>query len=71
MAWYDGFSIEKNGEKSEGKTLLDALDSITPPCRPTDKPLRLPLVDVYEIGGMKLFYVSTGLPVLPLNFTLT
>merc|ERR1712013_611281 len=32
-------------------TLLEALDSIIPP-RPTDKPLRLPLQDVYKIGGI-------------------
>jgi elongation factor 1-alpha len=36
----------------KGGTLLDALDSITPPSRPTDKPLRLPLQDVYKIGGI-------------------
>merc|ERR1719277_1210091 len=33
-------------------TLLEALDSIIPPSRPTDKPLRLPLQDVYKIGGI-------------------
>merc|ERR1719309_253622 len=33
-------------------TLLEALDSIIPPQRPTDKPLRLPLQDVYKIGGI-------------------
>merc|ERR1719189_3508541 len=33
-------------------TLLEALDSIIPPTRPTDKPLRLPLQDVYKIGGI-------------------
>jgi len=31
---------------------LEALDSIVPPKRPTDKPLRLPLQDVYKIGGI-------------------
>jgi elongation factor 1-alpha len=31
---------------------LEALDSIVPPARPTDKPLRLPLQDVYKIGGI-------------------
>ncbi|EKX54593.1 translation elongation factor 1-alpha [Guillardia theta CCMP2712] len=35
-----------------GPTLLQALDSIEPPKRPTDKPLRLPLQDVYKIGGI-------------------
>merc|ERR1712176_1413611 len=33
-----------------GFTLIDALDSIIPPQRPTEKPLRLPLQDVYKIG---------------------
>merc|ERR1711887_260691 len=33
-------------------TLFDALDSILPPKRPTEKPLRLPLQDVYKIGGI-------------------
>ena len=35
-----------------GKTLLEALDAIVPPSRPTDKALRLPLQDVYKIGGI-------------------
>jgi elongation factor 1-alpha len=35
-----------------GPTLLQALDNLTPPSRPTDKPLRLPLQDVYKIGGI-------------------
>merc|ERR1719402_1650978 len=38
--------------KANGMTLLEALDSIIPPTRPTDKPLRLPLQDVYKIGGI-------------------
>jgi len=40
MAWY------------KGPILLEALDSVTPPERPTNKPLRLPLQDVYKIGGI-------------------
>jgi elongation factor 1-alpha len=36
----------------KGPTLLEALDAIKPPKRPTDKPLRLPLQDVYKIGGI-------------------
>jgi len=32
--------------------LIEALDLITPPKRPTDKALRLPLQDVYKIGGI-------------------
>jgi elongation factor 1-alpha len=36
----------------KGPTLLEALDSITEPKRPIDKPLRIPLQDVYKIGGI-------------------
>jgi elongation factor 1-alpha len=36
----------------KGPTLLEALDAIVPPKRPTEKPLRLPLQDVYKIGGI-------------------
>ena len=31
---------------------MEALDAIVPPSRPTDKALRLPLQDVYKIGGI-------------------
>merc|ERR1712048_184547 len=47
MSWYEG-----NKKKYCGKTLLEILDTIKPPKRPTDKPLRLPLQDVYKIGGI-------------------
>jgi len=40
MAWY------------KGPYLLEALDKVSPPKRPTDKALRLPLQDVYKIGGI-------------------
>jgi len=33
----------------KGKTLLECLDSIVAPKRPTDKPLRIPIQDVYKI----------------------
>jgi elongation factor 1-alpha len=36
----------------KGPCLLEALDAIKPPKRPVDKPLRLPLQDVYKIGGI-------------------
>jgi len=36
----------------KGMTLLQALDNLEPPSRPVDKPLRLPLQDVYKIGGI-------------------
>lgn len=54
MTWFKGWSVKKGKEKKEvtGKTLLEALDQIDPPKRPVDKPLRLPLQDVYKIGGI-------------------
>jgi len=36
----------------KGPTLLEALDSVKEPKRPSDKPLRVPLQDVYKIGGI-------------------
>merc|ERR1719261_1146459 len=36
----------------KGPCLLEVLDCVKPPKRPTDKPLRLPLQDVYKIGGI-------------------
>jgi len=36
----------------KGPILIEALDLIEPPKRPSDKPLRLPLQDVYKIGGI-------------------
>jgi len=56
MPWYKGWSkkemVKKDPKDITGKTLLEALDSIAPPTRPTDRPLRLPLQDVYKIGGI-------------------
>jgi elongation factor 1-alpha len=36
----------------KGPILIEALDKIEPPKRPTEKPLRVPLQDVYKIGGI-------------------
>jgi elongation factor 1-alpha len=36
----------------KGPTLIEALDALEPPKRPSDKPLRVPLQDVYKIGGI-------------------
>merc|ERR1711966_545801 len=53
-----GFNGDNMIEKStnmpwyKGPYLLEALDNVTPPKRPSDKPLRLPLQDVYKIGGI-------------------
>merc|ERR1711934_1005475 len=52
MGWY------------KGPNLLDSLDQAKPPKRPVDKPLRLPLQDVYKIGGIgtvPVGRVETGL----------
>jgi len=43
MKWYKGWNIERKNDKKEvekvsGKTLYEALDSIMPPERPSDKP---------------------------------
>merc|ERR1712019_257801 len=47
---------DENGKNNmpwyKGPTLLEALDALNPPKRPSDKPLRLPLQDVYKIGGV-------------------
>ena len=40
MAWY------------KGPTLLEALDNLTPPEKPTNLPFRLPIQDVYNITGI-------------------
>ena len=36
----------------KGPTLLQALDQFSPPPKPIDKPLRLPIQDVYSISGI-------------------
>ena len=61
MTWY------------KGPNLLEALDLVTAPKRPTDKPLRLPLQDVYKIGGIgtvPVGRVETGIlkPASSVNF---
>merc|ERR1712157_118094 len=52
MSWYKGWKVERKEGNASGTTLLEALDAVIPPTRPTDKPLRLPLQDVYKIGGI-------------------
>lgn len=51
MPWFKGWKIERKEGKVTGMTLLEALDAIKPPYLPIDKPLRLPIQDVYKIGG--------------------
>ena len=52
--WVGDNMIEKSTNMPwyKGPTLLEALDLLEAPTRPTDKPLRLPLQDVYKIGGI-------------------
>ncbi|PWA01819.1 hypothetical protein BB558_002045, partial [Smittium angustum] len=52
MPWYKGWTKETKAGAAKGVTLLDAIDAVEPPVRPSDKPLRLPLQDVYKIGGI-------------------
>jgi len=53
-----GFAGDNMTEKSEkmpwytGPTLVEAIDKLSPPKRPFDKPLRLPLQDIYKISGI-------------------
>merc|ERR1711921_46036 len=59
-----GWSKDVKGTVTTGMTMFEALDSIIPPTRPSDKPLRLPLQDVYKIGGIgtvPVGRVETGL----------
>lgn len=52
--WAGDNMIEKstNMDWYKGPTLLEALDQVDDPSRPADKPLRLPLQDVYKIPGI-------------------
>ena len=52
--WAGDNMMEKSANTPwyKGPCLLEALDKIEPPKRPTEKPLRLPLQDVYKIGGI-------------------
>jgi len=64
--WLGDNMIEKSDNMKwySGPTLIDALDALEPPKRPKDKPLRLPLQDVYKIGGIgtvPVGRVETGL----------
>jgi len=73
MPWFKGWEIERKSGKASGMTLVEALDAIEPPTRPTDKPLRLPLQDVYKIGGIgtvPVGRVETGIlkPDMVVNF---
>jgi len=59
MPWYTGCTVKRGTAKDPKDkkdmtitNLVDALDHVIEPTRPKDKPLRLPLQDVYKIGGI-------------------
>ena len=52
---FDGdnvFNKSDNTSWYSGPTLFEAIDAIDMPPKPTDKPLRLPIQDVYKISGI-------------------
>ena len=64
--WHGDNMLEKSDNMKwyNGPTLISALDDLEQPKRPKDKPLRLPLQDVYKIGGIgtvPVGRVETGL----------
>jgi elongation factor 1-alpha len=52
--WLGDNMLEKSTNMPwySGPTILEALDSLVEPKRPVDKPLRIPIQDVYKIGGV-------------------
>jgi elongation factor 1-alpha len=73
--WAGDNMVEKSTNMPwyKGPYLLEALDQLNPPKRPMDKPLRLPLQDVYKIGGIgtvPVGRVETGVikPGMVVNF---
>lgn len=53
-AWTGDNLIERSPNMPwyNGPTLVEALDSLEPPPKPIDKPLRIPIQDVYAISGV-------------------
>lgn len=52
---FKGDNIVKKSENMDwykGPTLLEAVDNLKPPEKPTDLPLRMPIQDVYNITGI-------------------
>ena len=46
------FNKSDNTPWYSGPTLFEAIDAVEMPPKPTDRPLRLPIQDVYKIGGI-------------------
>ncbi|MEM2329380.1 MAG: translation elongation factor EF-1 subunit alpha, partial [Candidatus Jordarchaeales archaeon] len=53
-AWFGDNLIERSGKMPwySGPTLVEALNSLKVPPKPVDKPLRIPVQDVYSITGV-------------------
>jgi len=76
MTWWKKQKVDRKSGAYEFETLFDALDNIEPPSRPVNKALRLPLQDVYKIGGIgtvPVGRVETGIikPGMVVNFAPT
>lgn len=57
----EGVNVSSKSDKLPwytGPTLLEALDTLTVPNKPVDKPLRLPIQDAYSISGFGLVPVG-------------
>ncbi len=55
IASFPGDNVFKKTDKmswDKGPTLLEAINNLNPPEKPTDLPLRLPIQDVYSIAGI-------------------
>jgi len=73
MPWWKGAEVVRGSGTKTVKTLIEAIDAIEPPSRPVEKALRLPLQDVYKIGGIgtvPVGRVETGVlkPGMVVNF---
>ncbi len=74
ISGFYGDNVVKHSDKItwwKGPTLVDAFDALKPPDKPVDKPLRIPIQDVYSITGhgtVPVGRVETG--VLKVNDTL-
>ena len=55
MSWYKGWEVTRKEGNAKGTTLLEALDAIIPPARPTDQ-----IVSVIDIKwGYVLGYAGS------------
>jgi elongation factor 1-alpha len=54
MSWYKGWNVTiRDKGEVKGMTLLDALqEAVQPPNRAIEMPLRIPILNVYKIGGI-------------------